>query len=198
MKRIDWYKHYKNKLPSINFSRKELKLFYNQNKEFIDEIIKSKPNRVIEVGCGLARDSFVLASKRISVAVFDIDKRILGLASKNMEKTGVRIRIIKGNFFRLSNYIKKDYFDLAFHSGVLEHYNNNEIIKIIDEQIKIVPKIIFSVPIKSKFNERYFNDNLFRRLLTKEEWQKILSSFNIVRMERIESRHNDLLIVIEK
>ncbi len=154
-----------------------------------------KPRSIIEMGCGLARDSFVLASKRFNVTILDYNPRVIQLAKKNNKNLGLNLKIIKGDFLRLRKSVK---YDIVFHSGVLEHFDDKDIMKILHNQLKIAPLVIFSVPLWSKFNEKYFKEKerIFRRLLTKREWSKILSSFHIIEARKVHDRHDDLLVTI--
>jgi 2-polyprenyl-3-methyl-5-hydroxy-6-metoxy-1,4-benzoquinol methylase len=195
---IDWYKHYKGKFSSLKFKKENLLEFYKQDKEFIDTVLQSHPKKIIEVGAGLARDSFALSSFGIEVTIFDIDENILAMVSENAKRMNLPINIIHGDFFDLSKYISKDTFDIVFHSGVLEHFENGDITKIIAEQLKIAPKVICSVPFDTESNRKYFSDDLYRRLMTQKEWEEILSVFKISLSKIIHGRHDDILLVLER
>ena len=71
---------------------------------------------------------------------------------------------------------KNKTFDVAFSNGVLEHFTDNEIIKILKEEIRIADVVVFGVPSK------YFNDNEFmhgdERYLTKEKWRTLIKKAN--------------------
>ena len=68
---------------------------------------------------------------------------------------------------------KNKSFDVAFSNGVLEHFTDDEIIKILMEEMRIADIVIFGVPIK------YFNDDEFmhgdERYLTREEWRTLIT-----------------------
>lgn len=196
MKIIDWYSHYKNKFSTFDFSESDLELFYKQNQIFIDYIFNEKTNSIIEAGSGLSRDSLVLASKGIQVTLFDIDQRFLDIGRKNAERLNVgnMIKTVQGDLFDFSKIFTGKTYDLTFHCGVLEHFEDMEIQKILSEQLKVVPMVIFTVPVYSSLNNKYFNDDLYRRLLSISEWKNILKSFNILDMKEIQGRHSDLLV----
>jgi 2-polyprenyl-3-methyl-5-hydroxy-6-metoxy-1,4-benzoquinol methylase len=194
---IDWFQHYNSKLASLDFKKTDLNKFKRQNKALLRKIISFKPRRIIEVGCGLARDSFVLASKGFDVTVLDRDPRILQLAKKNSKNLGLHLKIIKGIFFHLQKTVKSSY-DVVFHSGALEHFDDKDVVKILRNQLEVAPVIVFSVPLKSRFNEKYFRgkEKVFRRLLSKKAWLKILSGFCVARARLVHDRHDDLLLVL--
>lgn len=71
---------------------------------------------------------------------------------------------------------KQKEFDVAFSNGVLEHFCDEEIIKILKEEIKIANTVIFGVP------SRYFDDDEFmhgdERYLTEEKWEELVEKAN--------------------
>lgn len=71
---------------------------------------------------------------------------------------------------------KQKEFDVAFSNGVLEHFCDEEIIKILKEEIKIANTVIFEVP------SRYFDDDEFmngdERCLTEEKWEELVEKAN--------------------
>jgi ubiquinone/menaquinone biosynthesis C-methylase UbiE len=196
MKNIDWYSHYKIKFPTFNFTKSDLETFYRQNQTLIDYIINAKPTSIIEAGSGLSRDSLVLASKGVRVTLFDIDQKFLDLGMKNVERLNIKnmVRIVQGDLLNFSSIILDRTYDLVFHCGVLEHFEDEKIQKILFEQLKVVPIVIFTVPIISRKNIEYFDDDIYRRLLPITEWKNILRSFNIQDLEEIQGRHSDLLV----
>ena len=68
-----------------------------------------------------------------------------------------------------------DSFDLCFSQGFFEHFDDEDIIKLIQEQLRVAKVIIFSVP-TFWYPIQDFGDE---RLMKKEEWLEILSQFNI-------------------
>ena len=195
---IDWIQHYKNKLGKISFIKEDFEQFYKETKPFIDIILSYKPERVIEIGSGLARDSLLLAQRGVDSTAFEIDKTILEASLETANNLGVHLNIIQGDFFDLSKYIAKDYYDIGIHLGVLEHFENEDIEKILKEQISLIPKIIFAVPIKSEYNDIFFNDKIYRRLLTKEDWKDILKNFNLIDVQEIRTRFDTLVVTISR
>ncbi|MEK7556694.1 MAG: hypothetical protein AAB538_01835, partial [Patescibacteria group bacterium] len=110
---------------------------------------------------------------------------------------GSSITIQKADASSLAGIFEKQEFVVAFSGGVLEHYTDDAIIKILKEELRVAQYVVFTVPIGSKRNEKYFNDSIFRRLLPPKEWQRILEGFNVKKFEKIRSRHEDLLITLE-
>lgn len=195
---IDWIKHYTKKLGKISFTKEDFEQFYIETKPFIDIILSHKPKRVIEIGSGLARDSILLGQRGIDSTAFEIDKTLLEASKESANNIGVNLETIEGDFFDLSKYILKDYYDIGIHLGVLEHFENEDIEKIISQQISLIPKIIFAVPIKSSFNDGFFNDSIYRRLLNSEDWKVILKKFKVTDMQEVKTRFDTLVVTIER
>ncbi len=195
---IDWIKHYKNKLGKISFNREDFDRFYLETKPFIDIIISYKPKRIIEIGSGLARDSLLLAQRGVDSTAFEINKKLLEASLETANNLGVHLNTIEGDFFNLTKYIEKDFYDIGIHLGVLEHFENEEIERILEEQIKLMPKIIFAVPLKSDYNNNFFNDLIYRRLLYKQDWAIILKKFNVTNMQEVRTRFDTLVVTIDR
>ena len=194
---IDWYAHYQKKLDDLDFSSEHLPRFHDQHRALIDTILEKKPKRVLEAGCGLCRDSMVLSDAGIEVTVLDRDDRLLKVASENCKRMGLSINFISGDFFDLEKAVAHDQYDLIFHSGVLEHFYDKDIQAIVEQQLLFSPEVVFTVPIASESNNKYFNDNNFRRLLEPETWMEILQPFSVEEAKVVTGRHEDLLVVLK-
>ena len=67
---------------------------------------------------------------------------------------------------------EKQYFDVVCHSGVMEHFSNEDIVKSLSEQKIISKKVIFNVPNnRTKFSPKHFGDE---RFLTNKKWIKLI------------------------
>jgi len=135
-----------------------------------------KPRRVLEVGCGSAAHSIFL-SKILRNAIFmcvDSNEKVLHVAKINAQKFGAgKVYFKKVNAFQLSEEFYSNEFDVAFSQGLLEHFSNEEIFKLLKEQLNVAKNVIFSIPL-----ENYpFKDLGDERLLAIEEWYFILEKF---------------------
>lgn len=166
---MSWSNYYK-KLPQIE---KFIGNLYGQ-KEFINKILSYEPQRVLEIGAGSATMSIFLSYLGIRVTAIDKDKRLLKIQKKTTEYYNSKIKIKYADAFRLP--YKKNSFDLIFHQGLLEHFENGDIYKLLDEQLRVAPIIIFSVPNNFYFGKDFGDE----RLMTKGQWEKILKDYNLV------------------
>ncbi len=121
---INWVDHYNNKLGKISFDEKDFEFFYSETKLFVQKILSFNPKTGIEIGSGLARDSLLLAQRGVMTTAFDINQELLDGSKKSAENLHVELKTIQGDFFKLSNYIKKDEYDIGYHLGVLEHFSD--------------------------------------------------------------------------
>lgn len=147
-----------------------------KNKKILINLIKkyAKGNRLLEAGSGTGVLSTYMASLGYEVEGIDIDKDILNLSKKISKNYNSKNKpnFIKKSIFNLD--YEKNYFDISFSNGVLEHFSDEEIIETLRQQMKVAKKVIFGIPTKY-FNqkeamygdERYMNYDFWRTLITK-------------------------------
>lgn len=200
----DWYLHYSSKNVT------EIK-----HNDFIQNLINDIPyinvlqqyiqpgENILECGCGLARTCMSMAYSGYNVTGIDIEKKLLQQVRKNI----ARLKL-----FRLQNFLELKYLDFTkikdvfginsfkciTHQGVLEHFPEEEIIRLLDLQVEVASFVIFSIPIESEYNNKYFIDDIYRNLWTPTYWiKKILKKYTIIE-SRIAHQRSDNLIVVLK
>ncbi len=200
---IDFYECYKKR--GTLFINKESFLNNLKLDEPYIKILKRylKPNSsILECGCGQARTALSMAYNEFNITAIDDNKKILGVAKENAKNLGLdnKLNFILMNFFNIDKEFNNKSFDCITHQGVIEHYNEDEIRKILNLQLSIAPIIIFSVPIKTDFNEKeYFKDSIHRNLWTEEYWlEKILKDFYVMDYKVVKQRTDNLIVVIER
>ncbi|KXK10323.1 MAG: putative S-adenosylmethionine-dependent methyltransferase [Microgenomates bacterium OLB23] len=98
--------------------------FAKRARFILEHIVKNKPARVLEVGCG--RGFYIK-----SVSMFDFPREIVGIdvnahyleAAKRLNKDNKRVLLKKGSIYKLP--FKDGYFDAVICSEVLEHLDND-------------------------------------------------------------------------
>ena len=118
--------------------------------------------------------SVYLSKEGADTIGIDNDERNIALAGKNNSVLRGNAKFTKADAFHLP-YPDKS-FDVAFSQGLLEHFDCQDIIKLIDEQLRVAKAVAFSVPNKF-YNHKDFGDE---RLFTKKEWESILSKYDIL------------------
>jgi len=82
------------------------------------------------------------------------------------------VKVISGDVRSIP--YKDKFFSVTHSSGVLEHYDDEEIINLINEQIRVSDVCIFSVP--SPYFEKKMLGN--ERFMKRKAWRKIISNSN--------------------
>ena len=109
---------------------------------FIDGVLKytNKNSKLLEIGAGSGFTSLILYhSNRKDLLVSDIDEKLLETISNEF-----KLKTCKIDMFNIQNSDK--YYDCIFHQGVLEHFDDNSIIKTLKEQGRVSEYVIFDIP----------------------------------------------------
>jgi|SRR3989344_21724 len=156
--------------------------FYKEEKDFeflvdnakchipmFKSIFKENPKKLLEVGTGTGSMSVFLSYLGFEVTSLDNDKKVLEKARKHSDNFNGKVKFVFGDGFKMP--FKNSSYDVSFHQGLLEHFSDEEIYKLLDEQLRVSEAVVLSVP-----NNRYpTKDFGNERLLSKEEWDKMLS-----------------------
>lgn len=173
----EWRTLYERQISKFDNIDKYILKNLKKKKVYLNAIEKYLKNKkIIECGCGTGKISTYFQNKGYSVTAVDIDENILKLAENIVERSSFK-ETPKFEVMSIMNLkYKNKTFDVVFSNGVLEHFKDNEIIKILKEEIRIADVVVFGVPSK------YFNDNEFmhgdERYLTKEEWRTLIKKAN--------------------
>jgi ubiquinone/menaquinone biosynthesis C-methylase UbiE len=143
------------------------------HKDFLVEILRHDPKSILEAGCGSATLSIFFSHLGKQVTAVDIDKDIIERAKISSDALGGSVKFGRADAFTLPFGAKS--FDAVFSQGVLEHFSDEDIVKLLREQLRVSKKVFFSVP-NAFYNHRDFGNE---RLLGKRQWEKILSGFDI-------------------
>lgn len=145
-------------------------------KSFIKLVIKYSKNGkpVLECGCGTGKTSIYLSKLGLKTYAMDMEKAMI-IQTKNLSKKICplnQVKVIHGNINNIP--YKNKYFSVTHSSGVLEHYSDDEIIQMINEQLRVSDYCIFSVP------TTYFEKKMLgnERFMKRKEWEKIILKSN--------------------
>ena len=118
---------------------------------------------LIELGCGSGKLSAVL-SREFDVTLLDISDKALEKSQQLFKKYGLKGEFIKGDLIDLN--IEKQY-DVMWNSGVMEHFNETDLLKAFQSMGKFQSKYyIFIVP-----NPLSIPYLMFRyKLMSKGDW----------------------------
>ena len=118
----NWHSFYANRINS-GYQR----YFEFRYHPFLNCILHKNPKRVVEVGCGIGSVSKFLRQYNIDCLGFDITENMVLLANKNVNK----------QIFFTADALNSDIASvlndcgLAVTHGVLEHFEDHDILKIL-------------------------------------------------------------------
>ncbi|MFA5048557.1 MAG: class I SAM-dependent methyltransferase [Patescibacteria group bacterium] len=169
-----WYNFYKDRLNGKYFNHVS-----NKYNVFINEILNSINYNhykfIVEVGCGICSITRALMEQKTNCIYFGLDKskEMLNLSLQNL------LLAQKESIFELiqCNILSENcYGDLVHSHGVLEHFSDKHIQKIINNQLKNFRELIHYVPSNKYKNPSFGNE----RLLTSAQWKKICNPNEII------------------
>ncbi len=110
-----------------------------------------RPVRFLEVGCGTALDTCLLASQRPAAraVALDLSREAVGVARRNAGALRLPVATLAADLTALPFAANR--FDLVFSQGVLEHFRDPD--PAICEQLRVLcPGGVLVVDVPQKFN----------------------------------------------
>jgi 2-polyprenyl-3-methyl-5-hydroxy-6-metoxy-1,4-benzoquinol methylase len=142
---------------------------------FIDVVKKySGGNKGIEAGCAEGLASIYLTHLGYDITALDINEKLINKGRAANEYLRGKVNFLTGDLFHIDTLSER--YDFAFSQGVLEHFEPEQIALLLDKQLKIARRVIFSVP-SIRQSQRDFGDE---NLWSYKEWVQILKNFKIV------------------
>ena len=143
--------------------------------EMFKSIYDQHPRKLLEVGVGSGSMSIFWSYLGLKLFALDNDLKVLEKAKQLSKSLNGNVNFVYGDAFKLP--FKDNFFDVIFHQGLLEHFSDEEIIRLLNEQLKVGKAVVFSVP-NNFYKEKDFGNE---RLLTKDYWDKLLKqNFNLI------------------
>jgi len=134
-------------------------------------------DRVLEVGSGTGVLGCAFAEAGIEVISIDNDKDVLKMAEINCKVMGADIKFQEGDAFGLD--FPDDSFAVAWSHGLVEHFPDEDIHRMLREQLRVARIVVVGVPLKGYSERSYGNE----RWLTESEWSDILKDYIIIGRE---------------
>ena len=142
-------------------------------KKFLKLVLKyaSTGKPVLECGAGTGKFSVYLSMLGLDVHALDLEKEMVEQTinlskSKHPENP---VKAVQGDAFNIP--YDDGTFSVTHSSGVFEHYSDEEIVKLINEQLRVSDVCVFSVP------TAYFEKKMLgnERFLSRKKWREIIS-----------------------
>jgi len=127
----------------------------------------SPGDKVLEIGAGTGVMAYPLSQAGIKVISIDNDTEILRMAPINAAVFDADIEYQEADAFHLP--FPDRAFKVAFSEGLLEHYSDEDISRLVAEHQRVADVVVVSVPLKGSRNVAYGNE----RWLTMAEWENI-------------------------
>lgn len=181
---MTWAEFYSDRIGNRYFD-----YFCEKYEDFLDIILMHTPSRyhgIGEFGCGIGNTTkFLLAETDQIHYCYDNDHEMIELARKNLDhhpETLVHHHDIREPMIRR--------YDMIHSHGVLEHFDDHEIIRILSNYGNMTNVQVHYVPVDG-YKEPSFGDE---RLLTVDDWRRLTSHLNTT---LIPFNDHDLCIVVE-
>ena len=163
---LHWHEHY-----DRNFSWFDYFGNMNAHRALLWSVLRERPRRVLEVGAGSGTMSVFLSYFTKEALALDNNEKVLAQCRYHNEKFKGSARFVKGDAFKMP--FPAQHFDVAFSQGLLEHFGVKDIIKILDEQLRVARVVVFSVPNSDYHDESVGHENRWSR----ESWEHILKKY---------------------
>jgi SAM-dependent methyltransferase len=138
--------------------------------ELVYEAIRRAQGSVLEVGIGSGAQSALLSHLVPRVVSVDNDLRILMAARENLLRFGFRTLPVAGDAFKLP--FRDRTFGVAISQGLMEHFGDAQIGRLLREMLRVSSSVVFSVP-----SDRYPRQDVGNeRLLSPRRWFDIVAS----------------------
>jgi len=170
---MSFLNYYKKEIEKAGGYEKYVNIKAKEKKLLLDRVIKysQATGRILEAGCGSGANSIFLANRGLDVTCIDIDDKILKFASDSSKLFAVQPKFKKRNLLKLD--YPKGYFDVVFSHGVLEHFSDKDIIKIVNKELSVSKYVIISVPSDFfKVKDAIRGDE---RFLPRKYWKELLA-----------------------
>lgn len=125
--------------------------------------------RLLDVGCGAGIYSSMLAHHGYTVVGIDEDARIVQVAREMAGYLRATASFEEGSAFDLARWHGR--FDLVYSLGVIEHFDAEVTVRLLQEQARCAPVIVAAIPTRHTrlsgplTDERLYSRRQFERLV---------------------------------
>ncbi len=177
---MGWEQYYKER--SLSLERYINNIW--DHKPLLIEVASGGGN-ILEVATGTGNLSIFLSHLGYNVVSIDNNDGVLRIAQQNNGNFKGRVTFKKADAFNLP--FDDDSFDVCFSQGFFEHFADDDIRKLLREQLRVSMIVLFSVP-SFGYPRQDFGDE---RLMKKGDWLRILSEFKLEKASYYSGRKGD-------
>lgn len=143
--------------------------------QFIQCIIDHTPKNgtILEAGFGFGTTTELLRDLHFSISGFDLEQIAVEQAAHRYPH--LKDSLYVGNILDDSSYLSK--YNTIIHQGVLEHFEDHDIMEILSIQAGKCDKIVFDVPNCLRENTEDEGDGT--RFETPEFWENIIENIGL-------------------
>jgi SAM-dependent methyltransferase len=146
-------------------------------------------DKLLETGFGTGYTSIFLSSLNsgYKAIALDIDQQVIEEGKQNNKLLGGVIEFLRGTLFALP--FKDKSISIVYHYGVLEHYDEDDIIRALKEQLRVADMVIFGIPTKNVEKQGLYGDE---RLWSYKKWLKLIGNngFEIIDIDGFAAKNN--------
>ncbi len=106
--------------------------------------VGSTNKKLLEAGCGTSSASIILSQDGHTNTALDQDQEMISIEERLNQMMGTDVEHQVGDIFNLE--FETDEFDGIFSHGVIEHFDDESVIQIVNEGIRVACKYILSFP----------------------------------------------------
>lgn len=143
--------------------------------KWANKISEGRVAKLIEIGAGTATMSIYLSRKCFDVLGLDVEPLLIAKAIETNKKLCGSAKFVAMDAFELSTLFREDSFDIAFSQGTMEHFDNDDLKKMIEAQLAVARCVIFSVPSVNWPRKDFGNE----RRMSLEKWERLLTQFGV-------------------
>ena len=165
---------------------------------------KHNVKRVLDLGCGAGRHTYLLAKAGFEVYGLDISDKALRINKSILKKMGLKAKLIKWDILDDLPY-ENEFFDAVFASRVMYQFKKAQIKKIIEEVARVLKRkgyLFWEGPTYKTTKEMFYGEKLklvepgtwlsiggpfhgqfYHRFKDKQEVSRLLKDFKIIRFD---------------
>jgi hypothetical protein len=159
----DWDNFRVEKIAPLTFLKRNL-----IHQELIRAVLRRAKGGILEVGIGSGAQSALLSRWADRIVSIDNDPRIMRAARPNVERYGPRTSLVLADAFRMP--FRDGAYGVAFSQGLMEHFADEDIARLVGEQLRVCRSVVFSIP-----SDRYPRQDVGNeRLMPPARWREIV------------------------